>query len=93
MIELDHLKQAKKVVKLTYIDVPPKAEIEELRRLPEIMNIAQEGRSVRLLTQGDADRMEQTLKNRPYALREVETVDLNLEDLFLESMKEVDHDH
>ncbi|MGZ3615920.1 MAG: ABC transporter ATP-binding protein [Ktedonobacteraceae bacterium] len=91
--QLNHLKQAKKVVKLTYIDVPPKAEIEELRRLPEIMNIAQEGRSVRLLTRSDADRMEQTLKNRPYALREVETVDLNLEDLFLESMKEVDHGH
>jgi hypothetical protein len=55
------------------------------------MNLAQEGRSVRLLTHGNVDMLEQSLKTRPYSLREVETVDLNLEDLFLESMKEVDH--
>lgn len=91
--ELDHLKEAKKVVKLTYVDLPPTTEIESLRRLPEIMNLAQEGRSVRLLTHGNVDMLEQSLKTRPYALREVETVDLNLEDLFLESMKEVDHGH
>ncbi len=89
--ELNHLKQAKKVVKLTYIDLPPISEIEALRHLPEVMNLAQEGRSVRLLTQGDVNMLEQSLKTRPYGLREVETVDLNLEDLFLESMKEVDH--
>ena len=89
--ELDHLKEAKKVVKLTYVDVPPATEIDSLRRLPEIMNLAQEGRSVRLLTHGNVDVLEQSLKTRPYALREVETVDLNLEDLFLETMKEVDH--
>ena len=46
-----------------------------------------------LLTQGNVDILEQTLKTSPYALREVETVGLNLEDLFLESMKEVDHGH
>jgi ABC-2 type transport system ATP-binding protein len=89
--ELDHLKQAKKVVKLTYVNLPPTTEIEKLRRLPEVMNLAQEGRSVRLLTHDGVDELEQALKIRPYALREVETVDLNLEDLFLESMKEVDH--
>ena len=89
--QLDHLKQAKKVVKLTYVDLPPATEIETLRRLPEVMNLAQEGRSVRLLTHGSVDMLEQSLKTRPYALREVESVDLNLEDLFLESMKEVDH--
>ena len=91
--ELNHLKQAKKVVKLTYVDIPPATEIETLRCLPEVMNLAQEGRSVRLLTHDGVDILEQSLKNRPYALREVETVDLNLEDLFLQSMKEVDHGH
>ncbi len=89
--ELVHLKEAKKVVKLTYVDVPPTSEIESLRRLPEVIHLAQEGRSVRLLTQGNVDMLEQSLKTRPYTLREVETVDLNLEDVFLESMKEVDH--
>ena len=91
--ELNHLKQAKRVVKLTYVDLLPTSEIETLRRLPEVMNLTQEGRSVRLLTHDGVDILEQALKNRPYALREVETVDLNLEDLFLQSMKEVDHGH
>ncbi len=91
--ELNHLKEAKKVLKLTYVDLPPLAEIEALRHLPEVMNLAQEGRSVRLLTHDGVDELEQTVKTRPYALREVETVDLSLEDLFLESMKEVDHGH
>ncbi len=89
--ELNHLKRAKKVVKLTYIDLPPISEIEALRHLPEVMNLAQEGRSVRLLTHDGVVELEQSLKTRPYGLREIETVDLNLEDLFLESMKEVDH--
>ena len=80
--QLDHLKQAKKVVKLTYVDLPPATEIETLRRLPDVMNLAQEGRSVRLLTHGNVDLLEQSLKARTYAIREIEMVDLNLEDLF-----------
>ena len=89
--ELGNLKQAKQVVKLTYVDLPPATEIESLRSLPEVMNLAQEGRSVRLLTHDGVDELEQALKTRPYALRDIEMVDLNLEDVFLESMKEVDH--
>ena len=91
--ELSHLKRAKKVVKLTYVDLPPASEIEALRHVPQVTNVVQEGRCVRLLTEENADTVEQTLKTRPYALQEVETVDLGLEDLFLESMKEVDHGH
>ncbi|HEX9134267.1 MAG TPA: ABC transporter ATP-binding protein [Ktedonobacteraceae bacterium] len=86
--ELDHLKQTQKVVKLTYIDLPPVSEVERLRSLPEVMSLAQEGRSVRLIAHGDLDTLMQTLQARPHALRDVETVDLNLEDLFMEYMKE-----
>ncbi len=91
--DLKHLKEAKKVVQLTYVDLPPVAEIEALRQMPQVLNLAQEGRSVRLLTYEGVDELEHIVKTRPCALREVETVDLNLEDLFLESMKEVDHGH
>lgn len=86
--ELDHLKQTQKVVKLTYVALPPVLEIEKLRSLPEVMSLAQEGRSVRLIVHGDIDTLMQTFQARPYELRDVETVDLNLEDLFLEYMKE-----
>ena len=86
--ELDHLKQTQKVVKLTYTELPPATEIEMLNSLPGVMSLAQEGRSVRLVAHGDVDALTQTIQARPYALRGVETVDLNLEDLFLEYMKE-----
>lgn len=86
--ELDHLKQTQKVVKLTYAELPPVSEIEMLRSLPEVKSLAQEGRSVRLVAQGNVDALTQTIQTRPYELRDIETVDLNLEDLFLEYMKE-----
>ncbi len=85
--ELDHLKQTQKVLKLTYVELPPAAEINALRGLPGVMSLAQEGRSVRLLTRGDVQALSKAIQARPYALRDVDTVDLDLEDLFLEYMK------
>jgi ABC-2 type transport system ATP-binding protein len=85
--ELDHLKQTQKVLKLTYTELPPPAELEALRDLPAIMSLTQEGRSVRLLTHGNVQALAETIQARPLALRAIETVDLNLEDLFLEYMK------
>ena len=86
--ELDHLKQTQKVLKLTYVELPPEAEVTALRFLPGVMSLEQEGRSVRLLTYGDVEALSQTLQARPHALRNVDIVDLNLEDLFLTYMKE-----
>jgi ABC-2 type transport system ATP-binding protein len=85
--ELDHLKQTQKVLKLTYAELPSAAEMAALRALPGVMSLSQEGRSVRLLTRGDVQSLSQMIQSRPYALRDVDTVDLNLEDLFLEYMK------
>lgn len=86
--ELDHLKQTQKVVKLTYAELPPTSEVTALRGLPGVMSLEQEGRSVRLLTHGDVEALSQTIQARPHALRDVDIVDLNLEDLFLTYMKE-----
>ncbi|HEY7124638.1 MAG TPA: ABC transporter ATP-binding protein, partial [Ktedonobacterales bacterium] len=80
--ELDHLKQSQKVLKLTYAEMLPAEEVEALRALPNVMNLAQEGRSLRILTRGSAESLAETIQARPHALRDVETVDLNLEDLF-----------
>jgi ABC-2 type transport system ATP-binding protein len=85
--ELDRLKQTQKVLKLTYAELPPAMEVSALRTLPGVLSLAQEGRSVRLLTRGDIGALAQTIRARPLALRDVETVDLDLEDLFLEYMK------
>jgi ABC-2 type transport system ATP-binding protein len=85
---LDQLKQAQRVVKLTYADVPPPEEIAALRALPAVRRVEQEGRGVRLIARGDVDGLLQAARARPYPLRDLEAVDTNLEDLFLESMKE-----
>src|SRR5262249_8133661 len=67
--ELDHLKQSQKVLKLTYTEMPSAAEVEALRALPTVMNLAQEGRSLRILTRGDAANLVETVQARPHALR------------------------
>ncbi len=86
--ELDHLKQTQKIIKLTYAELPPSSEVSALRVLPGVMRLDQDGRSVRLLTQGDVGALAQRIQARPYALRDVDVVDLDLEDLFLIYMKE-----
>ncbi len=91
--ELDHLKQTQKVLKLTYVELPPAREVTALRGLPGVMTLEQEGRSVRLLSHGDVEALSQTIQARPYALRDVDIVDLDLEDLFLKYMKEESNGH
>ena len=86
--DLDHLKQTQRVLKLTYADVPPPAEIAALRALPGVARVEQEGRSVRVIARGDVDALAAQLQTRPYPVRDLDSVNLNLEDLFLEYMKE-----
>ncbi len=91
--ELDQLKSSQKVLKLIYAEAPPTNEVDALRALPGVVRVEQEGRSVRLVARGDVDALSHLLRERPYALRDVETVDLNLEDIFLEYMKEDGNGH
>ncbi len=88
--DLDHLKQTQRVLKLTYAEPPPPAEIDALCTLPGVARVEQEGRGVRLIARGDLDALMQMVRARPYLVRNVDVVNLNLEDLFLEYMKEGD---
>jgi ABC-2 type transport system ATP-binding protein len=86
--DLDHLKQTQRVLKLTYAEVPPPAEIAALRALPGVARVEQEGRGVRVIARGDVDALAAQLQARPYPVRDLDSVNLNLEDLFLEYMRE-----
>ncbi|HEX6608405.1 MAG TPA: ABC transporter ATP-binding protein [Chloroflexia bacterium] len=86
--DLDHLKQTQRVLKLTYAEVPPPDEIAALRALPGVARVEQEGRGVRVIARGDVDALAAQLQTRPYPVRDLDSVNLNLEDLFLEYMKE-----
>ncbi len=88
--ELDHLKQTQRVLKLTYVDPPPRAEIAALQALPAVAQLDQEGRGVRIVARGDVDALAAAVQARPYPLRDVETVPLNLDDIYVEYMRETD---
>jgi ABC-2 type transport system ATP-binding protein len=90
--ELDNLKQTQRVLKLTYADSPPESELAALRALPGVARLEQEGRGVRLVVRGDVDALVGQVRTRPYPLRDLEVVNLNLEDLFLEYMKDGSRD-
>ena len=91
--ELDHLKQTQRVLKLTYAEMPPPDEIAALRALPAVARVEQEGRGVRIMARGDVDALAALVRARGGALRDVATVPLNLEDLFLEYMKDSRNGH
>jgi ABC-2 type transport system ATP-binding protein len=85
--ELDHLREKQKILRLTYTEQPLAEEMTALRRLPGVRQLEQEGRSVRLRTEGDVDALIGTIQARPYALRDLEVVPVRLEDLLLEYIK------
>lgn len=86
--DLDRLKQTQRLVCLTYADIPPPSEIGALGALPGVDRVEPEGRTVRLVVRGDVDAVLVALGTRPYPVRNMETQPLNLEDLFLEYMKD-----
>ena len=58
--------------------------------MPGVRRIEQEGRSVRAMVDGDADALARSIQASELNLRDIDVVGLNLEDLFLEYMKEDD---
>jgi len=88
--ELDHLKQSQKVLKLVYAESPTAQQLDALKAMPGVGRIEQEGRSVRAMVDGDADALARSIQASGLDLRDIDVVGLNLEDLFLEYMKEDD---
>src|SRR5436190_2450683 len=91
--ELDTLKQRQKVLKLIYAEPPTPQEIATLQAMPGVARVEQEGRSVRIMVRQDVERLARRIQDGSRDLRDVDIVDLNLEDLFLEYMKEEGNDH
>ena len=91
--ELDTLKQRQKVLKLIYAEPPTPQEIATLQAMPGVARVEQEGRSVRIMVRQDVEGLASRIQDGSRDLRDVDIVDLNLEDLFLEYMKEEGNDH
>jgi ABC-type multidrug transport system ATPase subunit len=85
---LDHLKQSQKVLRLTYPRAPAESDLAALRALPDVISALQEGRSVRVLTRGDVELTARHVRALADAPRTVDTVELNLDDIFSSFMTE-----
>jgi ABC-2 type transport system ATP-binding protein len=85
--ELDHVRDRQKLVRFTYIESPPAEETARLSRLPGVQRIEQEGRTVRLRAEGDVDALVETIRARPYELRNLEVASVGLEDVLLEYLR------
>jgi ABC-2 type transport system ATP-binding protein len=90
--ELDRLKQSQKVLKLVFAEAPGPDDITRLKALVGGNQVEQEGRSVRIVVRKDVDAVAGRIRETFPSLRDLDMVDLNLEDLFLEYMKENGND-
>lgn len=85
--ELDHLRERQKLLLLTYADQPPPEELAALCGLAGVRQFEQEGRTVRLRVEGDADGLVENIRARPYALLNLDVIAVRLEDVLLEYIR------
>lgn len=89
--EVDALRQTHKIARVIYEETPSVAEVEAVRHLPGVTHVEAEGRSLRLRVRGDAvtqSALDAALRQRPVAVIDVEIVDLTLEKIALEYLRE-----
>lgn len=89
--ELDHLRASQKMLRIIYTHIPPASEINVLGSLPGVMRVDQEGRNVRLRINGDTAAVATRIQERPYELRDIETLNVHLEDVLIDSIRGENH--
>jgi ABC-2 type transport system ATP-binding protein len=79
---IDELKSGEKIIEAVFADAPP--NLNGLADDPRILRIESVGTTLRAVTRGDSDEIAQ----RIFALRpkSIRTIDLNLEDIFLNAV-------
>lgn len=85
--ELDHIRATHRELHLTYENHLPDEEITNLRNLPGVLQLEQEGRHIRLRIKGNADNLVATVQERPYTLHDVEVISSHLDQVLLEYLK------
>ena len=86
--DLDDLKQRHKVLRLSYDSPPSAPQLADLRRMPGVTELAQDGRILRLNVQGDVPALISRIQTQEPAPRDIETMDQGLEELFLALMRQ-----
>ena len=87
--DLDRLREMHRVFRLTYVEPPPEEEVRALRSLPGVLDAEREGRGVRLRARGEnVESVTLAVRERPYAVRDVDVYGLSLEDIFVGYIEE-----
>jgi len=91
--ELDELRETHKILRLTYPEGLPPAELEYLQSLPHVSQAKQEGQVVQLHTTGMVNELVSLIKERLYPPHDIETLHTDLGSVLLEYIKGIRNDH
>lgn len=86
--DLDHLRETHRVFRVAYEEAPPDEEISALRSLPGVLGVEKEGRGVRLRSRGGVESVRQALSSRPRKVLDIDEMNQNLEDIFVQYVEE-----
>ena len=86
--DLDELRESHRTFRIAYAEAPPEEEIQALRELPGVREIEREGRGVRVGVRGDVEAVRRALEARPYEVRDLDSVGMSLEDIFVAYVEE-----
>ncbi|MDO8672283.1 MAG: ABC transporter ATP-binding protein, partial [Dehalococcoidia bacterium] len=82
--EIDRLKQTEKLVKVIFDN---EVAVNDLLKIPGVVQAREEGKAFRLSVRGDLEGVLAVV--RRYPVKTLEVIDLNLEDIFMERVKGV----
>lgn len=86
--DLDDLRESHRTFRIVYAEVPSEEEIEALKDLPDVRETEREGRGIRVGVRGDVQAVERALQSRPHEVRDVDSVGMSLEDIFVAYVEE-----
>ncbi len=86
--DLDDLRESHRTFRIVYAEAPPDEEIQALRELSGVREVEREGRGVRLGVRGDVETVRRALQARPHEVRDVDSMGMSLEDIFVAYVEE-----
>ena len=86
--DLDDMRVSHRVFRVVYAETPPEEEVRSLQTLPDVKEVEREGRGIKLRVRGDVEAVEQSLRDRPLSVVDVDSTGMTLEDIFVAYIEE-----
>ena len=88
--DLDDMRVSHRVFRVVYAETPPEEEVQDLRTLTDVKQVEREGRGIKLRVRGDVETVEQSLRDRPHHVIDVDSTGMTLEDIFVAYVEDED---